>query len=126
MKTSTLLLVVCVVLGLCGCGDDPRASLEITSVRAMRVSDVDRRVVVDVDSEASEGLGGSIGYYCVSVLFPFSEDYVDQCGSDLQDGDTRSFSFVSERADLPGGSNIRVQARVGKKQTGLEDLPTPP
>lgn len=93
-------------LGAC---DAPRATVGVTDARASR--DAAGRVVVVVELQASEGLGGNVGSYCVRVSFAGEADRED-CRADLEDGDTVTLRFVSSGA-LPAGAAIGVRVRLG-------------
>lgn len=100
-----------------------RATVRITDASVVR--DDQRRLVVDVDVEAHEGLGKNLGRYCVSIQWPGETDYLDRCDTDLEDGDTKTVRFVSEREDYVIGALIRVRAFTSV-QTGGVDLNAPP
>jgi hypothetical protein len=125
MKTGSLFFASVLALAAC---EDRGARISIEEVRVHRAPEA--RVVVDVDVLGVERGGGNVGAYCVTAHFlnpvvnpaflPARTRYVeelefqDACASDLEDGDTRAFRFVSERTDLPPGAPVRVQARVSR------------
>lgn len=118
MRAAALL----VLLSLASACERERATVRILGATATRLPD--RRLAVDVDVEAHEGLGGNLGRYCVGVAWPFVATFDNQCASDLEDGDTKSLHFVSERTDHPAGL-IRVRAFTSV-ETGALDIDAPP
>lgn len=94
---------------------DPRASLKIDTTAMTR--DTERRVVVDVELTASEGLGGNIGAYCVRVTFAGQSAFREQCAADLEDGDRKKLRFVSDGAVPPQGA-IFVRIRHNQGEDG--------
>lgn len=98
---------------LVGC-TDPGASIEVEDARSARGAD--RRVLVDIDVLAREGLGGNIGVYCTRVGFTRRTGAVERhesCASDLSDGDTRTIRVISDDADLAAGAPITVDVYLG-------------
>lgn len=112
--------IVSGVLLFGGC-EGPHASVDITDARVSR--DAARHVVVEIDLEAQENLGGNIGTYCVRVTFTGQTDYREECRADLEDGDTKTVRFVSN-GDLPVGAQIVVRVRLGATDIG-RDLAAP-
>jgi hypothetical protein len=111
------------VLFVLGC-EPERATVRILGASISREAET-KKLVVDVDVEAHEGLGNNVGHYCVSVQWPFDPKYTDKCASDLEDGDTKSLRFVSEKTDHKPGELVRVRAFTSV-QTGGVDLNAPP
>jgi hypothetical protein len=105
---------VAIAGAIAGC-EDPGAALEITGARAARTPD--KRVTVEIDLVASEGLGKNIGIYCTRVTFAGQEKPAEECKADLEDGDTKTVRLVSEK-DLPDGAAIAVRVRLGNVDIG--------
>lgn len=114
MRRLALLLLTCAC-------NDPGATLEITDIRTGRLPD--RRVLVDIDVLAHEFLGDNIGTYCTRMTFTGEPNFVEHCSADLEDGDTKTIRFISER-DLPPGALLTVRIRLGKQET-RRDLAAP-
>ena len=105
------------------CSDEPRASLAITAARVTRAPE--GRVIVDVDVVAYEGLGGNVGIYCTRATFgPGTDDAVEVCAADLEDGDTKTVRLVSNGFVAPGAA-IGVRVRLGRVDIG-RSLAAPP
>lgn len=132
-----IVLALFAALAAAGC-DEPGAGVRIDDASAARGPD--GRGVVDVKVRAFERLGGHIGTYCVSAHFLRPEvdplflptraryfeavEFEERCEADLEDGDVRSFRFVSGSATLPPGAPVRVQARI-EREIDVLDLRMP-
>lgn len=103
------------------CEDDPGATVKITGARPFR--DPSKNVGVDVDLLGHEGLGGSVGVYCIRVVFVDPTDVREECRSDLGDGDTQTLRFVG--GNVQAGKKINVRVRLDATDQGLE-LVAPP
>jgi hypothetical protein len=118
MRGTTAMVCVglagALAVAIAGC-DEPRAALEITDARAFRAPD--RRVVVDVDLVAYEGLGKNVGTYCTRVTFAGQDKPAEECSADLEDGDTKTVRLMSE-LDLPEGAAISIGVRLGRIGVG--------
>ena len=130
-------LALSAVLGAAGC-DEPGAGVRIDEASAARGPD--GRGVVDVTVRAFERLGGHVGTYCVSAHFLRPEvdplflptraryfealEFAERCEADLEDGDVRTFRFVSASTTLPPGAPVRVQARI-ERDIDVLDLRVP-
>jgi hypothetical protein len=100
----------------------PGASVEIEDANATR--DGGGHVVVDVDVQAHELLGGNVGTYCARVSFSGQSNRSVQCGQDLRDGDKKTVRVVSE-GDPDPGSNINIDVQLGTV-SAVWDLAAPP
>ncbi len=101
-------------LGVVACSE-PRATLEVTDVRAFRGSD--ERVVVDIDLVAHEGLGNNVGRYCTRATFAGQVAPTEVCSADLEDGDEKTVRIVSD-GDLADEAAITVRVRLGSVDIG--------
>jgi hypothetical protein len=117
-------LTSCLLAAVLGAGCDHSATVLVVAARPSR--DPDNRVAVEVEVEAVEQAGGSVGRYCVSVHWfspgfnPTTEvqrfyqgelDWIEACASDLEDGDRRTVRLVSNRTDLAKDLPARVQVK---------------
>ncbi len=114
MRAARLLLGISIIVGALAC-DEPRASIEIADARAFRTPD--QRVGVDVDVVAHEGLGKNIGMYCTRVTFSGQENPAEVCAADLEDGDTKTIRFVSDKWIAPG-AGIAIRVRLDRVDVG--------
>ncbi len=110
---STVALLAC---------DEKGSSLEITGARAFRVED--RRVAVEMDVVAFQRLGGNLGTYCAQALFEGEPAPVDQCATDLEDGDQKTIRLTS-RTELEPNAAIQARVRVDAVDIGRK-LVAPP
>ena len=132
------LVILSLGLALLASACDHVAWIRVLDVRTSRTPD--NRVLADIQLEAVEQGGGSVGPYCVSihwfnlgfnastresVSYPGELDSVEQCGNDLGDGDQRTYRLVSNRTDLPGGVPARVQVRQGRSYQTKEGIVAP-
>lgn len=68
---------------------------------------------MEAEIAGKERLGGNIGVYCVTVTFVGENNEIEDCRSDLEDGDRRTLRYTSKTA-LAAGSEVDFSVNVDR------------
>jgi hypothetical protein len=107
---------------LAGC-QDTGAAVTIKDARATR--NAEKLVVVDIDLEARERLGGNVGTYCTRVTFAGLPNPQEVCATDLRDGDTKTQRIVSN-GFVNDGAAISIRVRLDTQDEEWNLVAPPP